>query len=162
MLRIHIITVGRDRQRWVTDQVEHYRKLIRKYAAIELTTIPDAKYSKSTDIAKALKSEADAIRSRLKGGYVISLDSGGESFSTESFAKKIARLQVDGHSLVEFIIGGPYGLHASLKRPAPDRSSPQLALSLSSLTMSHRIARLALMEQLYRALNLNAGGRYHK
>ena len=165
MLSIHIITVGRDKERWVTDQIEHYRKFLRKYAQVELTTVPEVKYTRATDIDRARANEADAIRSRLKGGYVIALDAGGKSLSTEEFADDLSRLQVEGHSLIEFIIGGPYGLHDSLKaakKKSNEGSSPDLVLSLSPLTMSHQIVRLVLLEQLYRALNLNAGGGYHK
>jgi 23S rRNA (pseudouridine1915-N3)-methyltransferase len=165
MLSIHVITVGRDKERWVTEQIEHYRKLLRKYAKIELTTVPEAKYTKPTDLDRARAGEAEAIRSRLKGGYVIALDLGGKSFSTEEFAQKLAHLQVDGRSLIEFIIGGPHGLHDSLKKvekKSHQGLSPDFVLSLSPLTMSHQIVRLVLLEQLYRALNLNAGGSYHK
>lgn len=162
MLRLHIITVGRDKQRWVTDQIDHYRKLIRKYAALELTTVPESRYTKSADISDAMESEAAAIRSRLKNGYAIALDAGGRQFDTESFADTIARLQVDRHSLIEFIIGGPHGLHSSLKHPHPGAGAPHMVMSLSPLTVSHQVARLVLLEQLYRVLNLNAGGSYHK
>lgn len=165
MLNIHIIAVGRDKELWVSDQIEHYRKLLRKYAKVEITTVPEAKYAKSTDLDQARAGEAETVRSRLKGGYVIALDIGGRSFSTEEFAQKLARLQVDGNSLIEFIIGGPHGLHDSLKKTdkkSHHGPSPDLVLSLSPLTMSHQIVRLVLLEQLYRALNLNAGGSYHK
>lgn len=165
MLSIHIITVGRDKERWVTDQIEHYRKLLRKYAKVELTTVPEAKYGKSTDLNQARKTEADAIRSRLKGGHVVALDIGGKLYSTEEFARILLRLQVDGNSLLEFVIGGPHGLHNSLRKTSGKSSqtaAPDLILSLSPLTMSHQIVRLVLLEQLYRALNINAGGSYHK
>jgi len=165
MLSIHIIVVGRDKEQWVTDQIEHYGKLLRKYARLELTVVPESGYSKSADINRARVDEANAIRSRLKGGFIIALDAEGRMFSTEEFAKKIARLQVEGNSLLEFIIGGPHGLDDSLKK-ASDKSgrSPaaDLVLSLSPLTMSHQIVRMVLLEQLYRVLNLNAGGSYHK
>ncbi len=161
MLTIHIITVGRDKERWITDQIDHYRTLIKKYARLDLTVVPEGKYSKPADIDRALESEADAIGARLKGGYLIALDIGGEKLNTESFADRIARLPVAGHSSLEFIIGGPYGLHPSLKKPNV-KSGPHMIMSLSPLTMSHQIVRLVLLEQLYRALNLNAGGGYHK
>jgi 23S rRNA (pseudouridine1915-N3)-methyltransferase len=165
MLSIRIITVGHDKERWVTDQIEHYRKLLGRYAKLEMDTVPEGRYGRSADIHRAIAAEADAIRSRLKGDYVIALDGEGRMMSTQDFAQKLSRLQVDGHSLLEFIIGGPYGLHESLRR-APEKPGkgavPDLILSLSPLTMSHQIVRLVLLEQLYRALNLNAGGSYHK
>ncbi len=165
MLSIHIIAVGGDKEQWITDQIDHYRKLLRRYAKIELTTVAESKYTRSANIDQARADEADAIRSRLKSGYVVALDVGGRMFSTEEFANKLSRLQVDGHSLIEFIIGGPFGLYESFKKAtgkAGQGSSADLILSLSPLTMSHQIVRLVLLEQLYRALNLNAGGSYHK
>ena len=65
-------------------------------------------------------------------------------------------LQNRGQSRFEFVIGGPYGVDDALKQRA------DLVLSLSPLTMSHQIVRGVLLEQLYRVLDLNAGGRYHK
>ncbi len=161
MLTIHIITVGKDKDPWVSDQVDHFSKLIGKYAKIEWTIVPEARYGKKVDIARAMADEADAIRSRLRGGYLFLLDVTGHYFSTEELARKLEQLQVDGHSLVEFVVGGPYGLSPSLKADVKKSDSGLLA-SLSPLTMSHQITRLVLMEQLYRVLNINAGGSYHK
>jgi 23S rRNA (pseudouridine1915-N3)-methyltransferase len=160
MLTIHIITVGRDKDRWVSDQIEHFRKLLSKYTRVELTTIPEAKYGKGVDIKRALATEGDAIESRLKGGYLFILDVEGNPFSTEQMARKIEKLQVDGHSLLEFVIGGPYGLSPALKLNRQKTKS--CVLNISPMTLSHQITRLVLMEQLYRVLNLNAGGTYHK
>jgi len=160
MLNIHIITVGKDKDRWITDQINHFSKLISKYARMELTTIPESKYGKNTDIEKALASEAEAIKAKLKGGYLFILDITGKKYSTESLAAEFQKLQVQGHSLLEFVIGGPYGLSSALKSI---KQKPGFCpLSLSPLTMSHQITRLVLLEQLYRVLNLNSGGSYHK
>jgi 23S rRNA (pseudouridine1915-N3)-methyltransferase len=161
MLTIHVITVGRDKESWVSDQIDHYRKLLTKYARLELTVVPEARYTKATDLSKALGSEADAIRSRLRGGYRFILDVGGRGYATESLAMEIDRLKSGGYSLLEFVIGGPFGLDPSLKQLDKQAGSGQV-ISLSPLTMSHQIARLILLEQLYRVLNLNAGGSYHK
>jgi 23S rRNA (pseudouridine1915-N3)-methyltransferase len=156
MLALHVITVGRDKEIWVSAQIDHYRKMIGKYARLELTTVPESPYGKKADLAKALAQEADVIRSRLKGGCLIALAVEGKSWSTEKLAEEIQKIQNAGQSLIEFVVGGPYGIDASLKRQA------DLCLSLSPLTVSHQIARLVLMEQLYRVLNLAAGGQYHK
>jgi 23S rRNA (pseudouridine1915-N3)-methyltransferase len=156
MLTIHIITVGSDKDTWISDQIEHYRKLIGKYARLEFSVVPEGKYGKSSDIKKALETEAKSINARIKGGYVVVLDLDGKSSVTRDFADKIARLQVEGNSCLEFVIGGPHGIDESIKEKA------DLKLRLSPMTMSHQIVRLVLLEQLYRVLNLNAGGSYHK
>lgn len=156
MLSLHIIVVGKDKEAWITEQFEHYRKLLRRYARIELFLVPDEKYTKTGDIKKLRAKEAERIFSRLKGGYFVALDDSGKEFDTKEFARELGRLPTAGHSLIEFVIGGAYGLDETLKKKA------DLVFSLSRLTLSHQITRLVLMEQLYRALNLNAGGSYHK
>lgn len=156
MVSIHIIVVGKNKDKWVTEQAAHFKKLISRYARLDITTVAEEKYGKSFDIEKAVEREAENIMSRHRGGFLVALDVSGSSWSTEKFADKIERLQVGGHSLIEFVIGGPHGLGKSLLKVA------DLRMSLSPLTMSHQIVRLVLLEQLYRVLNLNAGGSYHK
>ena len=156
MLTVHIITVGKDKDAWVTGQIDHYRTLLKKYARVELTAVAEAKYAKNADLGRLLDLEAERISARLKGGHRIVLDVDGTSYDTPRLAAELQRLQTRGRSLLEFVIGGPYGLAPSLKTKA------DLRLSLSPLTMSHQITRVVLLEQLYRALDINAGGRYHK
>lgn len=156
MVTIHIITVGRDKEGWVAGQIEHYRKLLLKYARLEITSIPEERYTNRADIPKLLSREARKIEARLKGGYLIVLDTEGRDFDTRSFAQEFRRRQNRGISTFEFVIGGPYGLEKPLKEKA------DLLLSLSPFTMSHQIVRGVLIEQLYRVFNINAGGSYHK
>ena len=156
MITIHIITVGRDKSGWVTDQIEHYRKLLLKYARLEITSVPEEKYTNRADISRLLEREAKKIESRLNGGHLVALDIKGREFDTVGLAREIERRQNKGVSTFEFVIGGPYGLDQSIKDKA------DLLLSLSPLTMSHQIVRGVLLEQLYRVFNLNAGGSYHK
>lgn len=156
MLTLHVITVGKDKDPWVTDQIEHYRKLLSRHARVELSSVAESKYTKNADLAKALAAEAGAIESALTGGFLLVLDAKGKSFNTETLAREIGRLQVSGVSTVECVIGGPFGLDDRIKKRA------NLLFSLSPLTLSHQITRVVLLEQLYRVLNLNAGGSYHK
>jgi 23S rRNA (pseudouridine1915-N3)-methyltransferase len=156
MLTLHIITVGKDKDSWVSEQIAHYCTQLKKYARVEISTVAEAKYTKNTDLHKALAAEANAIEEKLRGGYLVVLDVTGKTFSTEALAGELTRLQVSGVSTIEWVIGGPFGLDERLKKKA------DLRFSLSPLTMSHQIVRLVLLEQLFRVLNLNAGGSYHK
>jgi len=156
MLSLHIISIGRNKDRWISDGSDHFIKLLSRYARTEQTFLPEEKYGKATDIKKALKRESQTIETRLKGGFTIALDISGEKPHTRDFAIRLTDWQNRGNSLLEFIIGGPYGLDEDFKNKCAYR------LSLSPLTLSHQIVRLVLLEQLYRALNLNAGGSYHK
>ncbi|MCK5125040.1 MAG: 23S rRNA (pseudouridine(1915)-N(3))-methyltransferase RlmH [candidate division Zixibacteria bacterium] len=156
MLSIHIIVVGKDKDKGIAELSAHFKKMIRKYARLEMTFVPESKYNSSTDISKARAVEADAILGRLKGGYIISLEVTGQSLNTHLFAERLNLIQLQGNSKIDFIIGGPFGLDAKISQKA------DMLLSFSSLTMSHQIIRLVLLEQLYRVLNMNAGGSYHK
>ncbi|MEE9441879.1 MAG: 23S rRNA (pseudouridine(1915)-N(3))-methyltransferase RlmH [candidate division Zixibacteria bacterium] len=156
MLKIHIITVGRDKDSWVNDAIDHYSKLIKKYARLEFSIIAEDKYNSSTDILKAKIREGERIISRLKNGFIIVLDLKGQVLNTMELAEKISQWQNQSISTLEFIIGGPFGLSDDILRKA------DYILNMSSLTMSHQIIRLVLLEQLYRVLNINAGGSYHK
>jgi 23S rRNA (pseudouridine1915-N3)-methyltransferase len=156
MLSLRVITVGRDKDVWITDQVGHFRTLLKKYARVETISVPEAKYVKGADISRILAVEGERVIAQLKGGYLIALDVGGKSYDTARLAAELQRLQTHGHSMLEFVIGGPYGLAPGLKQQAAQ------LLSLSPLTMSHQIVRVVLLEQLYRVLDINAGGHYHK
>ena len=156
MLSLRLIVVGKDKDSWVSEQAAHYTKLLKKYARLEIVVIPEARYTKTTDITRAKKTEGEAILARLAGGSVISLDVKGQRFSTEAFAAHLVKLQNRSISAIDFIIGGPFGLDEAVL------AKSDLRLSLSDLTLSHQIARLVVLEQLYRALNLNSGGSYHK
>lgn len=156
MLNIHIITVGKDKHEWVNDALNHYSKLIKKYARLEISAVAEEKYKPSTDITKAKIKEGERIQSRLKKGFVIALDINGQVITTNELADKVSQWQNQSISTIEFIIGGPYGLSNEILRKA------DYNLNMSSFTMSHQVVRLALLEQLYRVLNINAGGSYHK
>jgi 23S rRNA (pseudouridine1915-N3)-methyltransferase len=156
MLTLRIITVGRDKERWVSEHIEHYRKLIARYARLEVIAVAESRYGKATDINRALTAEAAAVEKQLAGGYLIVTDVTGRAFDTGALARKLQALQNAGHSRLEFVIGGPFGISETLKKRA------DLLLSLSPMTMSHQITRLVLLEQIYRVLDMNAGGKYHK
>jgi 23S rRNA (pseudouridine1915-N3)-methyltransferase len=156
MLKIHIITVGKDKHDWVNDAVNHYTKLIKKYARLEISAVAEEKYMPSTDISKAKITEGERIQSRLKNGFTIALDLKGQVLNTNELADKISQWQNQSISTLEFLIGGPFGLSDEILHKA------DYILNMSSLTMSHQVIRLALLEQLYRVLNINAGGSYHK
>jgi len=159
MLKLHIIVVGRDKESWVAEQTNHYRKILRRYARLDMTVIPEARYTQKGDKNRAIESEAESIERHLKGGYLFALDTKGRAYTTYEFADRIENLKNDGKTSIEFVIGGPFGLSEAFKKSAQANGE---MISLSPLTMSHQIVRLVLLEQLFRVLNLKAGGSYHK
>ena len=108
-------------------------------------------------IEAALSKEADAVRARLpQGCLLIALCVEGKLCSSEELAAFLAESAVRGGSHVVFLIGSSFGLHPSLKALAAKR------LSLSPMTFPHHLARVMLLEQIYRAYQINSGSRYHK
>ena len=109
------------------------------------------------EIQKALRTEGDAIREKLpKGGAVIALCIEGRSCSSEELSRRMAEFGVQGKTQLTFLIGGSVGLDEDLKRQADWR------LSMSPMTFPHHMARIMLLEQIYRAYQIAGGTKYHK
>ena len=101
--------------------------------------------------------EADKILSLLpEKAYVVAMCVEGEKLSSEKFAKGIEKTALSGYNHTAFIIGGSNGLDEWLKKRA------DLRLSMSDMTFPHHLARVMLLEQIYRAFQINNNGKYHK
>lgn len=134
-VRIVVLAVGRLRPPF-TDDVQHYQKLIARHARVELIELRD-----DEQVARRLPDRA----------FVSLLDRGGDCYSSESFAAFLEQRRQDGRDLC-FVVGGPKGL---------DLDSADHRLSLGELTLPHQLARVVLLEQLYRAHKILAGEPYH-
>ena len=109
------------------------------------------------ELQKALACEAAAIREKLpKGGAVIALCIEGKTCSSEELSRRMADFAVAGKTQLTFLIGGSVGLDEELKRQADWR------LSMSPMTFPHHMARIMLLEQIYRAYQIEQGTKYHK
>lgn len=141
---------------WVTEPVNEFSKRLQEYAAFNLIEIPLSKRGKSNDLSRILEKEAALIASAIPGGSrVIALDIGGSSFSSEKLAVKLEQLQQTTSHLC-FLIGGPEGLAPEIRVRAHER------WSLSDLTLPHPLARIVLLEALYRAWSIINNHPYHK
>jgi 23S rRNA (pseudouridine1915-N3)-methyltransferase len=117
--------------------------------------VPDRELAHGEE--RALRAEADGVlRALPEGAYVIALDTGGAQRSSEEFAERLAALGLDGRSTVAFVVGGSAGLDASVLERADE------ALSLGKMTLPHQLARVVLLEQLYRAFRILRGEPYHR
>ena len=113
--------------------------------------------SVETEIEKALDSEAEMIIPKIpKGAYVVPLCIEGKQLSSEELARKLDEVALDGKSEIAFIIGSSFGLSEAIK------NKTDLKLSMSRMTFPHQLARVMLLEQLYRAGQIRSGGKYHK
>jgi 23S rRNA (pseudouridine1915-N3)-methyltransferase len=155
MFKIRIIAVGKNKEDWVEQSVEHYLACLKTYSRPEMIYTAECKKSKAISGIEVMKKEAKYITDKLNQGHIVALHDRGRKFDSETFADYLRKLmqRCDGCA---FIIGGAYGLDEGLIKRCDDR------LSLSPMTMSHQLVRPVLLEQLYRALSIISGGKYHK
>ena len=153
-MRLRIVAVGRDRSGLYAPAVEEYARRIARYARFELVEVPEAR--KHAGTPQAREEEAAAILARLDARErVVALDERGAEETSVAFANRVGRWLQGGRD-VALVIGGSDGLAPAILARAEER------LALSQLTLAHRLARLVLAEQLYRAFTILRGEPYHK
>ena len=146
-MKITLIVVGKLKEKFLVEGVAEYFKRLKKFATIELREIPEC---------RTVEDEGQKILLLVpQNSWLCVLDVSGEALSSEEFAKKIAALNLNGISNLTFAIGGAFGLSEELRRAAAFR------LSLSKMTLTHQMARLVLVEQIYRAFKINRNEPYH-
>ncbi len=159
MQRIIVLCVGKLKEKFYADAAAEYCKRLSRYCRIEVTELPETRLPEDpspAEIKKALATEANAIRQKLEGGAVVAMCIEGQTCSSEALSKKLAAFALEGKSKVTFLIGGSFGLDETLKKQADWR------LSMSPMTFPHHLARVMLLEQIYRACQIAEGTRYHK
>ncbi|MBQ3055124.1 MAG: 23S rRNA (pseudouridine(1915)-N(3))-methyltransferase RlmH [Oscillospiraceae bacterium] len=160
MLKITVLCVGKLKEKHYISACQEYLKRLGAYASVlvsELPELPMGDGASRAQISDALEREAEGILKKIpKGAFVIPLCVEGELLSSEDLAARISKLQVQGVSNVCFLIGGSNGLSDTVKRLGG------LKLSMSRMTFPHHLARVMLLEQIYRAFQILQGGNYHK
>jgi len=146
--------VGRDRSGWFEPGVQGYAERMRRYAELELVELAAAKGALPP--ADARRREGEALLGKMRpDSWLVALDERGTLLSSVELARLVATARDAGRELV-FCIGGDEGLDPSV------RARAWKVVALSRMTLPHRLARLVLMEQLYRAFALLRGEPYHK
>ena len=160
MQKITVLCVGKLKERFYQEAAAEYVKRLGRHCKLDVVELPESRLPEDPspgEIQRALAAEAAAIREKLpRGGAVIALCIEGTELSSEALSKKLAQLASAGASQLTFLIGGSFGLHPRVKQRA------DLRLSMSPMTFPHHLARVMLLEQLYRAYQIDAGTRYHK
>ena len=160
MLAVRLICVGKLGEKFWADAVREYEKRLGAYCKLEIIELPEQRLPQTPSqgkIEQALDKEAALIEAKLpQGAAVIALCVEGRPMSSEQLADYLAKLTVSGTSRLCLVIGGSCGLSERIKQRAA------LRLSMSPMTFPHHLARVMVLEQLYRALNIAAGGKYHK
>ncbi len=154
-MRITLICVGRLKESWWREAAEEYRTRLRPYARVEVVEVPD--HDVTADQPRALAAEAAAVMRVLPdGATVVTLAIDGTQRSSVELAEWIGRHGVEGRSHLAFVLGGAAGLAPEVAARADE------SVSLGPLTLPHQLARVVVLEQLYRAFRIARGEPYHR
>jgi 23S rRNA (pseudouridine1915-N3)-methyltransferase len=138
-VKIAIVAVGRVKEAYLREAIDDYAKRITRYAKLEVVELPDAR---DAELEPRFRK---AIPDRAR---VVALEVEGKRMTSEALARLVGQCEVGSVPAIAFLIGGSYGLPRSVSAAA------DLALSLSDMTLPHRLARLVLVEQVYRAFTI--------
>lgn len=159
-MNITIIALGKLKEKYMRDFSEEYQKRLSAYCRLNIIELSPKKLPDSpsqSEINNALEEEARQIKAKIpSGAYVFSMCIEGKQMSSTEFSQKISKLAVDGKSNIVFILGSSFGLSEEIKELSDSK------FSLSEMTFPHQMARVMLLEQLYRAFQISSGGKYHK
>lgn len=152
MLSIRLICVGKLKEKFYLEACREYEKRLGTLCRLEILQLDE-----EPDRPGALAKEAEKIRAAIPpGSYVTAMCIEGETMSSEGLADRLRRLQNSGVSRLCILIGSSRGLDEGLKGEA------DLRLSMSPMTFPHHLARVMVLEQVYRGLSILAGSKYHK
>ena len=160
MQKVTVLCVGKLKEKFYADACAEYQKRLARHCQLELIELPEQRLGDNpseAEIARALQKEAAAIEEKLpRNGALIALCIEGRLMSSEQLCETITGYAARGVSQLCLLIGGSFGLAESIKRKADFR------LSMSPMTFPHHLARVMLLEQLYRAYQIDSGTKYHK
>lgn len=157
-MTINLIVIGKLKEDYLKSACAEYIKRLSRYCTFELHELDEFRLSENPsekEIESALQKEALNIKKYAKG-MIIPLCIEGKQLSSVQFSEKISYAGVSGFSTVTFIIGSSFGLAPEIK------SMGNFKLSMSYMTFPHQLARVMLLEQIYRAFQIAEGGKYHK
>ncbi len=160
MLSVYLICVGKLKEKFYKDACAEYSKRLSAYCRLTLVEIPEVKLPQKPtlgEITAALDKEGEAIRQKIPpSARVVALCVEGRMRASEELPQMFPVPGVSREKHMAFVIGGSYGLHPSIKAEASAQ------LSMSPMTFPHHLARVMLLEQIYRAFKIQEGSSYHK
>ena len=160
MIKVKIIALGKLKEQYLSQASAEYQKRLKNYCNLEIVEITPKSLSdnpSNAEINAALEKEADLILQKIpNNAYILPLCIEGKQFSSEEFSQKIENSVNLGKSTVVFIIGNSHGLSERVKQRA------NVKISFSKMTFPHMLARIMLLEQIYRAFKIKEGSAYHK
>ena len=155
-MKFALLVVGRTVEKHYITAINDYVERIKHYTPFDMEVIPELKNTKSLSMEQQKEKEGELILKALQpGDVVVLLDEHGKEFRSIEFAEWAEKKMHTVNKRLVFIIVGPYGFSKDVYAAAQDK------ISLSKMTFSHQMIRLIFVEQLYRAMNILAGGPYH-
>lgn len=159
-MRINCYAVGKIKEPYLKEGIAEFTKRLGAYTQLNIEEISDEAAPESLSALEAVRikdCEGERILKKIgEDDYVIALDLRGKELTSESFAKKISALQLEGHSTIDFVIGSSLGLSSRVLARA------NMQLSFGKMTYPHMLMRLILLEQIYRAFRIINNHPYHK
>ena len=160
MFEITLITVGKLKEKFYLNAAAEYEKRLKGYCNFHLIELPESRLSENpsqAEIYAGLDKEAELILAKLpKSTWFCIFTPEGKLLSSEELAQKFSDIKLSGKSSACFLIGSSFGIAKQVK----DRAD--FKLSMSPMTFPHHLARIMVLEQLYRAEAIQAGSKYHK
>ena len=160
MFNITLLTVGKLKEKFYLSAAEEYVKRLGAYCQFHLVELPETRLPENpspAEISAGLEKEAEQILSKIpKGAWFCVFTPEGKELSSESFAAKLKEVKIAGKSSACFLIGSSFGMSPRVKAKA------DLKLSMGPMTFPHHLARIMVLEQIYRAEAIQAGSKYHK
>lgn len=160
MLRVTVLCIGNLKERYWRDAVAEYTKRLSAFCKLQVVELAEERLSdapSAAQITAAMEAEGKRILAKVPAGAVlVPLCIEGKEMPSPALAQTLDRFAVEGKSDVVFVIGGSCGLSDAVKNAAA------LRLSMSPMTFPHQLARVMLLEQIYRAFQISNGGKYHK
>lgn len=160
MFEITLIAMGKLKEKFYLSAAAEYEKRMKGYCQFKLIELPEVRLPDNpspAEISAGLDKEAEMILSKIpKGAWFCTLTPEGKLLSSEALAQKLADVKNAGKSSACFLIGSSFGMAQKIKDKA------DFKLSMSPMTFPHHLARVMVLEQLYRAEAIQAGSKYHK
>ncbi len=160
MINVNLIVLGKLKEKYMKEFANEYEKRLSAYCRITITELEPVKLSDNpsqTEIDNALSKETQMILTKIpKNSYVFAMCIEGKQLSSEELSAKIEDIALCGKSSITFIIGSSFGLSDEIKKMS------DFKFSMSKMTFPHKLARIMLTEQIYRAFSISNNAKYHK
>lgn len=159
-MNIRVICIGKLKEKYWVDACSEYLKRIGGYCKIDIVELKESKLPKNASAADeqiVMEKEGESILSKINDNdYVIALEIEGKQLDSVELSKLVTRTFAEGKQTIDLVIGGSLGLSPSVKKRA------NYGLSFSKMTFPHQMARVILLEQIYRAFKIANSEAYHK